>query len=285
MRSEAGLSRRALLTEAAGVLEAAGIGAPRREARRLWADLMGDPPDHLVLHPEEPVSAERGSAYCTAVKRRAAGEPLAYVTGWTGFRHLILRCDPRALIPRPETEGLVDLVLARVRTGRIADVGTGTGCLALSLAAEGGYAEVLAVDLSASALELAGENARGVDARVSLVRGDCCASLRQASLDALVSNPPYLSAGEYASLDPSVRSWEPALALVGGASGPEITARLLDQGRVVLRRGGWLALEIDCTRAVECAALAGALGWSEVALHADLFGRERYLLARRSDAP
>ncbi len=285
MRSEAGLSRRALLSQAADVLKAAGIGAPRREARRLWTDLMGDPPDHLVLHPEEPVSAERGWAYGTAVEHRAAGEPLAYVTGWTGFRHLILRCDPRALIPRPETEGLVDLVLARVPIGRIADVGTGTGCLALSLAAEGSYAQVLAVDLSASALELAGENARGVGARVSLVRGDCCAPLRQASFDALVSNPPYLSAGEYASLDPSVRNWEPALALVGGAVGLELTARLLDEGRAVLRRGGWLALEIDCTRAAECAARAGALGWSEVALHADLFGRERYLLARRSDAP
>jgi release factor glutamine methyltransferase len=285
MRSEAGLSRRALLTEGAGVLEAAGIGAPRREARRLWTDLMGDPPGHLELHPDEPVSVEQGSAYCSAVERRAAGEPLAYVTGWTGFRHLTLRCDPRALIPRPETEGLVDLVLARVPTGRIADVGTGTGCLALSLAAEGSYAQVLAVDLSASALELAGENARGVGARVSLIRGDCCAPLRQARLDALVSNPPYLSAGEYASLDPSVRSWEPALALVGGAGGTELTARLLDEGRAVLRRGGWLALEIDCTRAAECAARAGALGWSEVALHADLFGRERYLLARRSDAP
>jgi release factor glutamine methyltransferase len=285
MRSEAGFSRRALLTEGAGVLEAAGIGAPRREARRLWTDLMGDPPGHLELHPDEPVSAEQGSAYCSAVGRRAAGEPLAYVTGWTGFRHLTLRCDPRALIPRPETEGLVDLVLAHVPTGRIADVGTGTGCLALSLAAEGSYAQVLAVDLSASALELAGENARGVGARVSLIQGDCCAPLRQARLDALVSNPPYLSAGEYASLDPSVRSWEPPLALVGGAGGTELTARLLDEGRAVLRRGGWLALEIDCTRAAECAARAGALGWSEVALHADLFGRERYLLARRSDAP
>ena len=80
---------------------------------------MGDPPDHLVLHPEEPVSAERGWAYGTAVEHRAAGEPLAYVTGWTGFRHIILRCDPRALIPRPETEGLVDLVLARVPIGRL----------------------------------------------------------------------------------------------------------------------------------------------------------------------
>jgi release factor glutamine methyltransferase len=285
MGSEAVLSRRMLQAEGAGVLEAAGIGAPRREARRLWSDLMGESPDRLVLHPDEPVSPERGAAYSSAVGRRAAGEPLAYVTGWTGFRHLILRCDRRALIPRPETEGLVDLVLARVPTGRIADVGTGTGCLAFSLAAEGGFAEVVAVDLSAPALELARENARGVDARVSLVRGDCCAPLREASLDALVSNPPYLTAGEYATLDPSVRSWEPALALVGGADGLEVTARLLDEGRAVLRRGGWLALEIDCTRAADCAARAGALGWSEVALHADLFGRERYLLARRSDAP
>lgn len=285
MRSEAGVSRRTLLAHGASALEAAGIGTPRREARRLWTDLLGQPAGGAMLDPDEAVLPEPAAAYASAVARRAAGEPLAYVTGWTGFRHLTLRCDRRALIPRPETEGLVDLVLARVATGRIADVGTGGGCLALSLAGEGSFDEVVAVDCSAAALGLAAENARLVDSPVALVCGDLCAPFRPGSLDALVSNPPYLTAGEYAVLDPAVRDWEPALALASGADGLEATTRVLDGGRAVVRPGGWLALEIDCTRSADCAGRAGALGWTDVAIHADLFGRERYLLARRSDAP
>jgi release factor glutamine methyltransferase len=284
MRSEVELSRRLLLAEGAATLEAAGIGAPRREARRLWTDVLGEPASLTVLYPEAPVSPDQAAVYVAAIERRSAGEPLAYVTGWTGFRHLTLRCDRRALIPRPETEGLVDLVLARVPVGRIADVGTGSGCLALSLAAEGGYTEVLALDRSAAALGLAAENVRLAGARVALVQGDLCAPFRPGSLDALVSNPPYLTAAEYADLDPAVRHWEPALALASGADGLEATTRVLDQGRAAVRPGGWLALEIDCTRAADCAGRAGALGWTDVAIHADLFGRERYLLARRSDA-
>jgi len=124
-----------------------------------------------------------------------------------------------------------------------------------------------------------------VGARVALVRADLCDALRPGSLDALVSNPPYLTAEEYATLDPSVRDWEPEPALAGGRDGLEVIARLLDGGLKVVRPGGWLALEIDCARAALCARRAGASGWTDVAIHADLFGRERYLLARRSDVP
>jgi release factor glutamine methyltransferase len=230
------------------------------------------------------VTADLAAIYAAAVARRAKGQPLAHVTGTAGFRHLTLRSDARALIPRPETEGLVDLLLARVRTGRVADVGTGTGCLALSLATEGAFDTVVATDVSAAALALAAENRRITGARVSLVRGDLCAPLGVASLDALVSNPPYLTADEYATLDPSVRDWEPRLALESGVEGLDSTTRLLDQARAVLRPGGWLALEVDATRSAACAARAATLGWGDVSIHADLFGRERYLLARRSDA-
>jgi release factor glutamine methyltransferase len=120
---------------------------------------------------------------------------------------------------------------------------------------------------------------------VSLIRGDLCGPLRPGSLDAVVSNPPYLTEGEYAALDRSVKWWEPAAALVSGPDGLHATSRLLQEARVVLRAGGWLALEVDCTRAAAVAAQAGALGWMDVAIHADLFGRERYLLARRSAQP
>jgi release factor glutamine methyltransferase len=285
MASELGQTRRALTADAAAMLAAADIGDARREAHRIWAGLDASASGAALFNADEPIAAERSAAFLAAVRRRATGEPLAHVTGWIGFRHLTLRSDRRALIPRPETEGLVELVLARVRTGRVADVGTGTGCIALSLATEGSFDQVVATDLSAGALALADDNRRETGAHVALVRGDLAAPLRSGSLDALVSNPPYLTADEYATLESSVRDWEPELALAGGGDGMDAIARLLDTGIAVVRPGGWLALEIDCARAALCARRAGAAGWTDVAIHADLFGRERYLLARRSDAP
>jgi release factor glutamine methyltransferase len=282
MRSEVALSRRALLAEATAALSAAGVDDPRREALRLWSELSGAPAGAVFLDRDTEAEPEAAAALRLATRRRAAGEPLAHVTGRIGFRTLLLRSDRRALIPRPETEGLVDLLLARVRTGCVADIGTGGGCLALSLAAEGGFARVVAVDTSADALALAEENRAALDARVDLIRGDLCEPFRRGSLDAVVSNPPYLTEGEHAALEPSVKDWEPAAALVSGSDGLHATSRLLYQARDVLCPGGWLALEVDCTRATRVAVQAKALGWMEVAIHADLFGRERYLLARRS---
>ena len=283
MVSEAGTSRGALLATAAELLEGAE-GGSRREAHRVWVGLFDDTATALVS-PVAPIEHDRAEVFLDAVRRRAAGEPLAHVTGRAGFRHLTLASDRRALIPRPETEGLVELILACAPAGRVADVGTGSGCIALSLAAEGSYEQVIGLDISADALDLARENRARTGTRMALVRGDLCAPLAAGSLDALVSNPPYLTAAEYTALDESVRNWEPALALSGGADGMAVISRLLEAGRTVLRPGGWLALEIDCARAAPCARRAGALGWSDVAIHADLFGRERYLLARRSDAP
>lgn len=280
---ELAISLRALIGESAERLRQAGIPEPRREALRIWAELDEGAPAEVLPLGEREIVPEAAGRYQGAIARRASGEPLAYVTGWSGFRHLSLRSDGRALIPRPETEGLVELVLPRVRSGRVADVGTGSGCLALSLALEGGFSEVVAVDRSGEALALARQNRDLVGARVELVEGDLCGPLRLGAFDALVSNPPYLTVAEYASLDRSVREWEPSLALVSGEDGLDATARLLEEGRVVLRPGGWLALEVDCSRAQMAARRAAALGWEEVAIHMDLFGRERYLLARRSN--
>jgi release factor glutamine methyltransferase len=274
-------SRRALLSEASAALAAAGLPDSRREVLRLWAEL-GTSPAEVLLEDEARVEPALVEALRAAVRRRAAGEPLAHVAGRAGFRTLVLKCDRRALIPRPETEGLVDLLLPRVRTGHAVDIGTGTGCLALSLAAEGGFDRITAVDRSPDALALARENRDGLGLPVALVRGDLCGPLRTGSADAVVSNPPYLTEREYAGLDDSVKAWEPASALVSGADGLQATGRLLRDAREILVPGGWLALEIDCSRAAPVAAAARDLGWKDVAIHADLFGRERYLLARRS---
>jgi release factor glutamine methyltransferase len=278
------LSRRDLVADAAAALMRAGITEARREALRLWAEIAPGAGEALVLDPEQAVEPDHQRRLQELVRRRSAGEPFAYVVGRAGFRRLLLRCDRRALIPRPETEGLIDLLLARVRTGRVADVGTGSGCLALSLATEGDFDAVVAVDLSPEAIALAEENRREVGAAVHLVLGDLCAPLGDASLDALLSNPPYLTTAEYAALDASVRQWEPGTALESGADGMAATGRLLVEGRRVVRPGGWIALEVDCTRAAVAAVWARELGWREVVVETDLFGRERYLLARRSAA-
>ena len=281
---EVALSLRDLIAEGAEQLRRRGLTEPRREAFRIWTGLNQAGPVEVRILEESEVSSAAGARFQRAIERRALGEPLAHVTGWAGFRHLSLRSDHRALIPRPETETLVELLLARVRSGRVADIGTGTGCIALSLALEGCFSEVVAVDRSADALALARENRELVGARVDLVQGDLCEPLRPGAFDALVSNPPYLTVAEYGALEGSVRDWEPALALVSGPDGLDATGRLLAEGHGRLRPGGWLALEVDSTRAARSAERAAALGWEDIAIHFDLFGRERYLLARRSNA-
>jgi release factor glutamine methyltransferase len=274
---------RSLTGQASARLAGAGISDPRRQALRIWAELNRVAPAAALLDLDVDVDPSSASHYQHAVERYASGEPLNHVTGWAGFRHLWLRSDRRALIPRPETEGLVELLLQRTRAGRVVDIGTGSGCIALSLALEGGFADVVGVDCSTDALALARENRWLAGARVELVRGDLCAGLRPGGFDALISNPPYLTAAEYAGSDASVRRWEPRIALESGDDGLLATLRLLDGAREVLRAGGWLALEVDCARAGAAAHHASALGWEDVGIHVDLFGRERYLLARRSN--
>jgi len=281
--AELTLTLSALLAEGRAKLKAAGIPEPGREALRLWADLNDEVPARALLERERAVEPSAAASFGAALERRARGEPLAYVTGWTGFRRLKLRIDRRALIPRPETEGLVELVLQRAAGGRVADVGTGSGCIALSLATEGCYDAVVGVDRSAAALAVAELNRKLTGGAVELLQGDLTAALASGSLDALVSNPPYLTDREHQELDRAVSRWEPREALVSGEDGLDATARLLDDGRRVLRSGGWLALELDVNRAPAVAALAWGLGWEAVEVRADLFGRERFLLARRSE--
>jgi release factor glutamine methyltransferase len=263
-------------------LRVGGVADSRREAFRIWSDLTGDR-WATALRQGEATDSGALLRFQQAIERRAQGEPLPYVTGTTGFRHLSIRSDRRALIPRPETEGLVELLLERVRTGAVADVGTGSGCLALSLALEGSFSYIIGVDRSREAITLAQENATSLrtSTPIDLVQGDLCRPLRPAAFDALISNPPYLTVEEHAALDASVREWEPALALVGGPDGLEVTTRLLNEGREILRTGGWLALEIDCSRAAQTATTAVRQGWRNVSIHEDLFGRERYLLAQK----
>lgn len=274
----------ALLDAAATRLRAAAIEDPRREVRRIWSDL--EELAHRSPHADRDAVPAPGAAaaFEAAVARRAAGEPLAYTTGLAGFRRLTLVVDRRVLIPRPETEGLVDLLLARCSTGRVADVGTGSGCIALALADEGHFSLVAGIDRSGGALEVARENRQRTGRPVALLRSDLLEAVASGSLDAVVSNPPYLTEREFRELSPSVRDWEPREALESSDGGMLATARVIRGGTRVTRRGGWLALEVDASRAAEVARVAAGAGWDDVSIHNDLFDRARYVLARRSEA-
>jgi release factor glutamine methyltransferase len=235
--------------------------------------------------PKPPAVVERIQAALTQLER---GAPFAYATGRTGFRELDLMIDSRALIPRPETEGLVDLVLDAVNRGVgrgawgvAADIGTGCGCIALSLATEGSFERVIAVERSPQAASLARENVALVRPRtpVEIREGDLLAPLAGQRYRAIVANPPYLTEDEYAALAPSVREFEPRDALVSGPDGLAATRRLLEGAAPLLEPGGMLALEIDERRGDAVRALALASGWTRIEIHDDIFGRPRYVLA------
>lgn len=291
----------AALEAAVEPLARAGVRDPRREARTLWAAVTGGTmnPGDVWLHRDRAPAPDVVGRFSEAVARRAGGIPFAYAVGRVGFRTLDLHIDSRALIPRPETEGLVELVLDWTRHGPratgnvqrggvgggvVADIGTGCGCIALSLAVEGAFDRVVAVERSPDAAQLARENVELArpPVPVEVREGDLLAPLVGERLRAIVSNPPYLTEAEYAGLDPDVRLFEPRAALVGGRDGLAVTRALLAGGRALLRPDGLIALEIDERRAAETAKLARAHGWSHVVVHEDLFGRPRFLLAHAS---
>jgi release factor glutamine methyltransferase len=269
------------ITWGTAALSRADIGEPRREALRIFADLAETTPAALLARRAATVSPEVVARFREAIGRRCAGEPLQYVTGLAGFRRLTIRCDRRALIPRPETEGLVAIALHAVPRGRALDLGTGTGCIALALADEGRYDEVTAVDRSADALALAGENGRHLGLTVRWLLGDWCEPVAGERFDLVVTNPPYVTMAEVGGLDPGVRDFEPAVALDGGPDGLRDVRRLLEAVPAVLVPGGWLVMEVDSTRAARSAELALRAGWTTVRVTDDLFGRPRYLAARR----
>ncbi len=291
-RTAHGASVREVLEDAADRLAASGLPTSRREATMLWAAVAGagtKPGDVWLQRDQEP-AAGLVDRFCRAVERRASGVPFAYAVGRTGFRTLDLKLDARALIPRPETEGLVDLVLRAMREtgkgkgetwGAVADIGTGCGCIALALAVEGDFERVIAVERSAAAAALARENVALVQppVPVEVREGDLLAPLTGERFRAIVCNPPYLTEAEYIALDPAVRLFEPREALVSGADGLTTTRALLTGAPALLEAGGFVALEIDERRVDQVRALALRHGWSRVAVYDDLFGRPRFLLA------
>jgi release factor glutamine methyltransferase len=235
------------------------------------------------LRRDEPKTPEMVARFRAALAQLERGVPFQYAAGRVGFRALDLTIDSRALIPRPETEGLVDLILEQANGGVVADVGTGCGCIALALATEGAFERVIAVERSPEAAALARENVALVQpgTPVEIREGDLLAPLAGSRYRAIVANPPYLTEDEYAALAPSVREFEPREALVSGADGLDATRRLLAGAAPLLEPGGVLALEIDERRSetVRAVGLTHDYGWARIDVHDDIFGRPRYALA------
>lgn len=268
-----------------GYLKEKGIDSARLTGELLLAGTLGLKRLDLYLQFDRPLTPGELAEFKARLRRRAKREPLQYIEGEAAFRDLRLRVDPRVLIPRSETELLVDEVLAwaRGREGLHAlDVGTGSGAIALSLATEGPFSRVVATDVSAGALEVARANlaAAAPGAPVELLQGAVYAPVRGETFDVVVSNPPYIGESERGALDPGVRDWEPAQALFSGADGLDVIRELVAGAPRHLRPGGLLALEIGWKQAGAVAELVRAVdGFSEPAVRRDLEGRDRIVTA------
>jgi release factor glutamine methyltransferase len=306
-------------------LAAKGIESARLDAELLLADALGLTRMQLYTSHDRPLAADEVDRFRTLLRRRASREPVAYILGRREFWSLDFAVDRRVLIPRPETETLVDAAVractgklaaagaettydsvsegdgavqegeasngaatspkaarAALLAGRVLDIGTGSGAIAVALAVELPGLALVAIDESAASLEVAPRNAakHGVHERIEFRCGDLYEALDASDVfDVIVSNPPYCKESEVAGMEPEVRDWEPKGALVGGADGMDPTARIIEGAPRHLTRDGWLILEVG-TQAGDVRATLARGGWRDVRTLRDLAGRERVLAAR-----
>jgi release factor glutamine methyltransferase len=265
------------LARATARLAEAGVDSARLESELLLARACDDCARALLYAElDRELNEEQETAFGANIGRREKREPLAYVLGEWGFRRLTLKTDRRALIPRPETEVVVERALEHIRgldEPRVLDVGTGTGAIALAIADELPSAQVTAMDVSDDALSLARENLEltGVNGRVRLVEHDLTSGLGEHDYDLVVSNPPYVEPDELPTLQPEVRDWEPHVALVAAGATEELARAATE----ALRPGGWLVLETAAGAGDRVESLLTELGFEDVAITPDLAGRDR----------
>jgi release factor glutamine methyltransferase len=265
---------RALLDELKARLDAAGCETPDVDAELILAHVLGTTRSGVRADGRRALSGPELARVTELLGRRERREPLAYVLGEWGFRRLTLTVDRRALVPRPETEMVVERCLALIANldqPRILDVGTGSGAIALALTDEHPGAAVTGIDSSSNALALARENATRLDLDVELVEHDLFAGLPDGPWDLVVSNPPYVRPAEIETLAPEIREWEPRAALVGDGA----TEAIATSAREVLDAGGALVLETAEGDAARVAELLHTLGYRDVVAMPDLAGRDR----------
>lgn len=276
------------LAAATTALEAAGVASPRVDAEWLLAGLLGVGRVTVRLDPAGAVPELLAERYSDAVRRRARREPLQRILGWEEFRGLRVRLTDAVLVPRPETEALVEWALALLparggRRLRAVDLGTGSGCIACALAAERPDLDVVAIDVSPAAAAVARENAiaLGLAARIRVVAADLLDGVRDLGADLIVSNPPYLPTGLVPELPPEVRTHEPVVALDGGADGLALIRRIAAIAHRALRASGVLVVETaGGAQATAAAALLRTADFAQVAVRADLAGVDRFVAGR-----
>jgi release factor glutamine methyltransferase len=296
--SESAVTVADAVRDAARRLRAGGSRSPRLDAELLLASALGCSRPELFRDPARPLGGDEAARFEGLLARREAREPVAYILGHRAFRTIDLEVTPDVLIPRADTETLVDVALEALAAVPVAgpdpegeplalDVGTGSGCVALALAAEDPFVRVVATDVDPGALAVARRNAArlGLARRVEFVLSDLFADVAERSFDLVVSNPPYVPAAEYEALEPNVRDYEPRLALHGGDDGLDICRRLIPGAALLLRGGGTLALEVGAGQAREVSALVEAAGaYEPPGQRDDLSGIPRVVFARRRGA-
>ena len=277
------------LTAAITHLTADNVPSPRLNAELLLMFTLACDRAYLFAHPERNLTDDEQTRYQEALAERARGVPAQYITGHQEFWGMDLIVTPAVLIPRPETEHLVETLLALAadkksspgKNLRIVDVGTGSGCIALALAKEFPQAEIRAIEVSESALEIARANAarHGLERRVTFHQADLLAGFDLRDFDFVVSNPPYVGESEEDQVQLEVRKFEPRSAVFAGHEGTEVLARLIPQAESALRTGGWLVLEVSGSIAGRVQRLLGA--WDEVRAIPDLQSIPRIVQARK----
>jgi release factor glutamine methyltransferase len=262
-----------------------GIESSRLEAELLLAATLGLDRIGLYVNFERPLDADESAAFRERVRRRAQREPLQYILGETEFWSLMFNVDPAVLVPRADTEVLVEEALTRIAgAARVLDVGTGSGAIAIALAHDKPQIQVTALDCSEPALEVARGNARrnGVADRVICLAGDL-AALPSGPFEMVVSNPPYIPTKDWQGLMPEVRDHEPRLALDGGGDGLQAYRQLGRQACSILVPGGWLLVEVGIDQAEEVSALFKAVGLKEISQRDDYAGIPRVVMAKNKD--
>jgi release factor glutamine methyltransferase len=287
------------LSSALDRLEAADVGSPRMNAEVLLMFVLGTNRAYLYAHPERELTPEEESRYEDVLAQRTTGMPSQYVTGHQEFWGLDFIVSPAVLIPRPETEHLVETVLDLARgvpRPKLVDVGTGSGCIALALAHELKDADVYAVDLSADALEIARANAARLqlDPRVQFLQrdilnppadGNADDAFTFRDFDFVVSNPPYVGFDEADKVQKSVRDFEPQMAVFAGEQGLDVLGPLVEQAHRALKAGGWLAVEMGYSMRDAVVNLLAPTMWDDIRVVPDLQGIPRVVAARKKSQP
>ncbi|MCI0486305.1 MAG: peptide chain release factor N(5)-glutamine methyltransferase [Blastocatellia bacterium] len=277
------------IAEGASLLRASNVAEERRTASLLLAHALDVDRTYILTRADEEVEREKYRAYLRMIERRARGEPLQHITGHQEFYGLDFIVTPDVLIPRPETEFLVERVIALAdqEAPLIVDLGTGSGCIAMTLAFHIPGASLIATDISDRALAVARANAvrHAVSTRIDFIEGDLFEPLAdrgiERKVDFLVSNPPYVPDEDIRSLQREVRDWEPLVALGGGPEGIDFYRRLLGDGRVYVRRGGYLVCEIGYSQLEQISDLIDPTAWELADVTEDLQGIPRAITIRR----